>query len=185
MDPLYTLKHEHGLIRQALDNITLAKEEMENGKKPPIEFFQKSLDFFRNLVIKKHHIKEEQMMFNLLSQKRNGHLDYHIQTLNHQHNHGRAMISEISQALDECADGDNYPTEKLMEYITNYASLLRKQLHTEDHIVYPLAEQELTDEEMKSFTQVFEREDSENDGSYMEIGDKLVNEMGLILINDD
>ncbi len=184
MDSLYTLKHEHDLIRQALDNITLAKEDMENGKQPPVEFFKKSLDFFRTLVIQQHHIKEEHLMFGLLGQKRNRSIDYHIEVINHQHNHGRAMIYELAQALEECSEGDNYPTEKLMEYTSNYASLLRKQLQTEDYIVYPMAEKELTDEEMKSFEKVFQREEAKNAGKYMEIGCKLVNEMGLILIAD-
>ncbi len=182
MDPLQTLKHEHGLIRQALDNITLAKEDMENGNRPPVEFFQKAVEFFRTVVFKLHHFKEEHVMFGLLAQKKKGEMDAQIEALNNQHNHGRNMISEISNALKGYSEGKNIPTEKLMDNISQYASMLRKHMQTEDYILYPMVAETLTDEEMQALALEFEKEDAKNDANNMDKGRALVNEMGLILI---
>ena len=34
MEPLETLSNEHGLIRQFLDNLTMAGGHIENGRRP-------------------------------------------------------------------------------------------------------------------------------------------------------
>ncbi len=182
MDPLQTLKHEHGLIRQVLDNVTLAKEDMENGNRPPVEFFQKAVEFFRIVVFKLHHFKEEHVMFGLLAQKKKGELDAQIEALNHQHNYGRNIISEISNSLEGYSEGKNIQTEKLMDSISQYASMLRKHMQKEDYVLYPMVAEELTDEEMQLLAQEFEKEESKNDEDYMETGRRLVEEMGLILL---
>jgi hemerythrin-like domain-containing protein len=45
MEPVETLSNEHGLIRQFLDNLTMAAHHIENGRRPSTAFFDKTLDF--------------------------------------------------------------------------------------------------------------------------------------------
>ncbi len=45
MKPLETLRNEHGLIRQFLDQFELAGKKLEEGKRPPREFFELGLRF--------------------------------------------------------------------------------------------------------------------------------------------
>lgn len=57
MRPLEVLGNEHGLIRQALESLSLAKEKLEAGERPKTEFFEKALEFARTYVLKYHHFK--------------------------------------------------------------------------------------------------------------------------------
>lgn len=59
MNPIETLSNEHGLIRQFLDNLTLASEMIENGKHPSEAFFEKGIEFARVFTDEFHHFKEE------------------------------------------------------------------------------------------------------------------------------
>jgi len=63
MQPLETLRNEHGLIRQFLDNLALAVAELESEKRPPKEFFEMAVLFARTFADTFHHIKEEHVMF--------------------------------------------------------------------------------------------------------------------------
>ena len=52
------LLSEHALIRQYVDNLTIAMEKMEAGFPPPREFFNLMLDFSRTFIYRVHHFKE-------------------------------------------------------------------------------------------------------------------------------
>lgn len=95
MRPLETLRNEHGLIRQFLDNLALAVAKLENEERPPKEFFEKAVLFARTFADTFHHIKEEHVMFVRLAQKNNGAIDGQIESLRHQHDRGRNYISAL------------------------------------------------------------------------------------------
>jgi len=41
MEPMQILVDEHNLIRQALDNFSIALDKLEKGERPPSECFEK------------------------------------------------------------------------------------------------------------------------------------------------
>ena len=64
------LVNEHGLIRRFLEELALADEKLENGVKPPRDFYEKAVQFARTFADRFHHIKEEYVMFVRLAQKK-------------------------------------------------------------------------------------------------------------------
>src|SRR4030043_2458962 len=97
MNPIEILADEHRLIGQALDCFSLATHKMEQGINPPAEFFEKAVDFSRSFIDKRHHLKEEYLMFGRLAERHQSELDAEIEALRHQHDHGREFISERSE----------------------------------------------------------------------------------------
>ena len=59
MTPMEILIEEHRLIRQALDNLSLAIEKLENEERPPVEFFKKWIELYHCFILDFHHFKEE------------------------------------------------------------------------------------------------------------------------------
>ncbi len=51
MDAIELLVNEHGLIRQYLDNLSVAAEKLESGERPSAEFFKKAMDFAKKLQV--------------------------------------------------------------------------------------------------------------------------------------
>jgi hemerythrin-like domain-containing protein len=183
MNALEILSNEHGLIRQFLDNIAMASEKIENGQRPPGEFFVKAVEFARSFADKYHHFKEEHVMFVRLAQKKSGAIDAQLETLRFQHERGRSMVSEIEKAVDGYTRDDSQATTKMLENMASYTSLLRHHIHTEDHIFYPMVQQELSGEEMDLLLQEFEKERERAGGMAFEHSHKLVVDMGSILVH--
>lgn len=181
MNALEILTKEHGLIRQFLDNLSMAVEKIENGENPKREFFDRSLDFVQDFINKYHHFKEEYVMFGRLAQKKEGDLDAQIEALRNQHDHTRNFIVEISNYLDGYSKGEEFHTTKLLENLAAYISTLRRHMVKEDHIFYPMVEKELSDKEHQSLLSEFQKEEKKSGGDTFENNRKLVLEIGSLL----
>jgi hemerythrin-like domain-containing protein len=181
MDPLETLSNEHGLIRQYLDNLSLAGEAIEKGKFPSEAFFEKALDFARTFADSFHHFKEEHVLFVQLAQKRKGELDAQLDTLRLQHERGRELVNGIGNALGGYVARDPMKTADLLQNMAAYGALLRHHIHTEDHLFYPMARKALTEEEMGRLAEEFDRQRVKHGGDTFERCHKLVVDMGSIL----
>ena len=181
MEPIETLRNEHGLIRQFLENLSIAAEKMENEQRPPVEFFAKATDFARAFADTFHHIKEEHVMFVRLAQKKDGKLDGEIEALRHQHERARDYMSGVRDDLVPYDEGNPVATSRILENIGAYVSLMRNHIHKEDHVFFPMVKGELTPEEEALVKKEFERARIKSGEDVFEKNHKLVVDMGSIL----
>lgn len=181
MEPLEVLRNEHGLIRQYLEKLGRAAEKLENGEKVPRSFFDSAIEFFRTFTDRYHHFKEEHILFVRLAQKKKGEVDAALDSLRHEHERGRGVVSEIENSLDGYEQADPVYTERLMESLEAYTTLLRHHIHTEDHLFFPMARDELTDDEKKMLVEEFEKERARAGGRSFEEAHKLLVDMGSLL----
>ncbi len=175
------LAGEHNLIRQALDNFSLAVEKMENGERPPKEFFETVVNFSRTFSDKFHHFKEEHLMFNTLAQKKEGAIDAQIDSLKHQHERGRDLVTVVDKSIDGYSRGEESQSMDLLESLASYISLLRHHIHREDYVFYPLVDKELSQEEQAALLSEFKKEEAKLGGNTYQECEKLVKEMGTLL----
>jgi len=181
MGPIEILLNEHALIRQAIDNLSIGVEKLEDGEKIPEEFFEKAIEFARTFVDKFHHFKEEYIMFSQLAQKKEGHLDAQIEALRHQHERGRNYIVNIADSLKGYLRGEEIQTTTLLENLAAYISVLRHHIHREDNIFYPIAEKEFSEKEKEIILEAFKKEDEKANSRTTEEGKRLLREMGACL----
>lgn len=181
MDIFKTLMEEHHLIQQFLDKLQIAKMGIEEGKKLPIVFWQKSIEFARTFADKYHHFKEEYLLFALLAMKRKGELDGHIESLRYSHEQGRNLINELAAALKGYQKNQEAANISILENLSAYNSLLRAHIHKEDHIFFLLAAREISAEEHKELENAFEREREKLGGRIMEEAKGILAEMESVL----
>ena len=158
MDPIDTLTNEHDLISRFIDTLDEAVHRMEEDHNPPPDFFKKSVEFATEFADTFHHRKEELVMFRQLAQKKSGAIDGRIEALRYQHDQGRGLVSSIRDSISGYADGDSLAIAVVRESGAAYVSLLRHHLHTEDHIFFPMARAELTDDEFEALALEFDNE---------------------------
>lgn len=182
MDPLETLSNEHDLIRQYLDNLTLAAGRIENGGRPPTAFFEKAVEFARKFADEYHHFKEEHLLFVRLAQKLQGELDAQLGVLRQQHERGRELVTGIATAIEGYGAGDLGSTGALLEGVGAYTSLLRHHLHFEDNVVYPLARHELDASDLRELETEYLKIQAKHGGNAFERSHKIVLDMGSILV---
>ena len=183
MDPIETLVNEHGLIRQFVDILSQAVEKMEDGKRPPREFFEKSVDFARTFADAFHHFKEEHVMFVRLAQKKRGEIDGQIEALRYQHDRGRSLVTGMWETIDGYDAGDEMKTGELIEHVAAYASLLRHHIHIENHVFFPMARSEMADEELAKLQVEFDMERERHGADTFEQYHKIAVDLHSMLVH--
>ncbi len=158
MDPISTLRQEHGLIGRFIDTLAMAVERLEEDRNPPPEFFTKSVEFASGFADTFHHRKEELIMFRQLARKKSGAIDGRIEALRYQHDQGRGLVANIRDSMEGYSEGEPLAIAVVRESGAAYVSLLRHHIHTEDDIFFPMARAELTDSEFEALTLEFEKE---------------------------
>ena len=181
MDPMETLTNEHGLIRQYIDNLSVAADKIENGQRPSGAFFEKALDFAHSFADSYHHFKEEHVLFVQLAQKQQGEIDAQLDALRYQHERGRELVTAMSNSLEGYVARDPMKTADLLENMAAYAALLRHHIHIEDHVFYPLAKKTLSEDELASIGNEFEKQRDKHGSNAFEHSHKQVVDMGSIL----
>ncbi len=162
--PIEILEKEHALIRLFLDNLAIAADKLETEDRPPKEFFQKAIEFARNFTDRFHHFKEEHVMFTQLAQKKGGILDGQIESLRHQHEHGRNFINAIFNSLDGYTRGDDVHITAVLENLAAYIHLLRHHIHKENHKFFQMVEEEFSEKELQGLGDLFHKEDQKSGG---------------------
>ena len=184
MDPIDTLKNEHGLIRRFVDLLSVAVTHLEVDNPPPRAFFDDGIEFVRGFSDGFHHKKEELVMFVQLAQKKNGAIDGQIEALRYQHDQGRGFIAAIAGALDGYADGDPNDTAVVRENAAAFASLLKHHIHTEDHIFFPMSQEAMTAVELAELGQKFEKVQEVHGADTFQRYHKLVVDLDAMLAED-
>jgi hemerythrin-like domain-containing protein len=182
METLNILIDEHVLIRQFLDHLSGALRKMEQGSRPPREFFDKAVSFARDFTDKYHHFKEEYILFNRLAMKKRGNIDAEVDTLKFQHERGRALMGEVAGALDGYGKGQEAQRLIILESVAAYLSLLRQHIHREDHIFFPMAEREIPWEEYRGLQQAFQQEGKKMGKNFLQKSKRDLSQMGGLFI---
>ena len=182
MEALDILIDEHVFIRQFLEILAVSLKNMEQGKRPSKEFFEKSVSFARDFTDKYHHFKEEYILFNRLAEKKKGEIDAQVQSLKFQHERGRALIGDVAKALEGYAKGQEAQTLILLESLAAYTSLMRQHVHREDHILYPMVEKGIPWDEYRGLLEVFQQEGKKMGEGFLEKSKRNLYEIGRLLL---
>jgi hemerythrin-like domain-containing protein len=181
MQPTDILTNEHTLIKEALDVFLAAAMKMEVGEHPPVEFFEKAVEFIRDFADKYHHFKEEHLMFGMLAAKNNSVLDAKIDVLKYQHERGREHVSEISNALDGYSKNKEIQATIILENISAYTYLIRRHISIEDHSFFVMADIDLSIEEQESLSKEFKKQDNQYGEGFFIKSRNLVVELKSLL----
>lgn len=143
------LSDEHQTILKVIDEVINECSELENGKVLNIGFFQKTIDFIKNYADKFHHAKEEDILFKaMLENNENLHCNP-IPVMLHEHDEGRQFVKGMEQGISE----NNKAL--LIDNARGYCMLLQNHIYKEDNVLYPMAENALTDEQKELVNQKY------------------------------
>ena len=181
MEALDILIDEHVFICQFLETLVLSLKNMEQGTRPPKEFFEKAVSFARDFTDKYHHFKEEYILFNRLAMKKKGEIDAQVESLKYQHERGRALVGEVAKSVEGYAQGQEAQVLILLESLAAYTSLMRQHIHKENHVFYPMVEREMPWDEYRGLLEVFQQEGMKLGEKFVEKSKRDLYEMGKLL----
>jgi hemerythrin-like domain-containing protein len=175
------LVEEHNLILRGLDLLTTAAEKIVRNQHPPREFFEKAVSFTLDFTNKYHHYKEEIVMFGLLAQKHQGEIDAEIERLRSQHEALHNCMNEISQSLDAYSKNAASEVRRLHRNLSEYIETLRRHIHAENKIFYPLVAKTLSRDEMTRMWDEFDKYASKTAPDAMDVYGALIDDMEKLL----
>jgi len=159
------LSDEHQTILKVIDAAIKECAEIENGKALKVEFFQKTIDFIKNYADKFHHAKEEDILFKAMLENTDKLHCNPIPVMLHEHDEGREFVKGMEKGISE----NN--SEKLIENTRGYCVLLQNHIYKEDNVLYPMAEEALSNEQKMEILNSYNKvgESPYNSESIMEL----------------
>ena len=164
MDPIETLMHEHQVILLFCDAAVREAARLRAGGAVDAARIEEMVDFMRNFADRCHHAKEEGHLFVRLGQRGFPMGVGPVGMMLHEHELGRAHVHAIAEALPAAATGDDTATQRVADGLNAWAELLRAHIFKEDSILYPMARNALTAEDMAELEESFESVEREEMG---------------------
>lgn len=155
MKPTDDLMNEHRVIERMLGIVSVACDRMEQGKEVDRELFVGAADFFKNFADKCHHSKEEKLLFEKMQARGVSGEVGPIAVMLREHQDGRAHVKKIAEISGHALSKRS--KEELARAGRSYVDLLSKHIQKEDNILYPLANQILTEEDQEELKRGFEQ----------------------------
>ena len=152
MEALKILSEEHKNILKVIDTLLKECDSLQSTNKINKDFFKKTINFIREYADKFHHAKEEDILFvELCKEEVKMHCNPTKQML-YEHDLGRDFVKRLEEGIEE----NN--KDKIMENARGYAHLLQEHISKEDNILYPMANeflsQEVKDKMLEKFKQI-------------------------------
>lgn len=157
---LQILSDEHQNILKVIEILLKECDFLQAGGEIKKTFFEKVIDFVRGYADKFHHAKEEDILFqefNRLAEDGCVHCNP-VEQMLREHDLGRNFIGNLEEG-NEKNDKD-----KIIENARGYAQLLKEHIFKEDNILYPMADEALSQEAKEMILKKFKLKEDERIG---------------------
>lgn len=183
MDPILALKDEHRVIERMLKILEAIAQRLEGGQEVSSQVLERCLDFIRSFADSCHHGKEEDLLFPALEAHGIPKGGGPIGVMLVEHNEGRKFVAALADALQMYESSPEQARGGLVENARGYARLLAQHIPKEDNILYPMAEQALSEAEKGRLLASFEEVERDRIGGkhhqYLELVSELEKEMKI------
>jgi hemerythrin-like domain-containing protein len=164
MKPTDILKNEHRVIEIVLHVLHAMAGQMEKDKKVDGQSARQALDFFQNFADRCHHGKEENHLFTWMEAHGYPRDGGPTGVMFYEHEQGRLHIQAMRQALDRLSEKSSDSQRQFVEHARSYVQLLREHIEKEDHCLFTMADQAMSEDDRQQMLQAFERTEKEDIG---------------------
>lgn len=184
MRPIDVLKTEHRVIEQVLACLDRMATRCLAEKVLDAASARQAIDFFQNFADRCHHGKEEQRLFPLLEARGIPRPQGPIGVMLDEHEQGRRHLHAMAEEVGKYEAGALDAAVRFARHAEDYVDLLRQHIQKEDHCLFAMAEQVLTEADQRTLVQSFDHvEDKEmgpgTHGKYLRIADELAERWGV------
>jgi hemerythrin-like domain-containing protein len=172
------LMQEHRLIEQVLDCLEDAARRLDDGERIEPQFFIDAAEFVAGFADGSHHRKEEDILFAALTARDMPADAGPVAVMMYEHEEGRRYTAGFRTAAESLKNGDTGAATDVVRNALDYVYLLREHIMKEDRVLFPMADQLLSGDDMQDVSRKFERvvaEDEENGqiARYKALADQL------------
>jgi hemerythrin-like domain-containing protein len=159
-----TLKHEHDVIRKALEVLDAFAARVAAGGAPPGGDVAGLLEFFTVFADGCHHVKEERILFPALEAAGLRRGEGPVGVLLDQHREGRRLVGILVRQLPGLGT-DAAARRRFADAARAYAAMLEEHIAVENDVLFPDADGLLTEERDREIAAAFDRHEEEEMGA--------------------
>jgi hemerythrin-like domain-containing protein len=150
------LMNEHRLIEQVLGSLETFASEVEGGLAAERPVLSDYGAFFREFADACHHGKEEDILFQRMTERGFPRETGPVAVMLHEHEVGRGHVSALRQIGEGIGPVTAGEARVVLDNAGAFIPLLRAHILKEDRILYPMAVRLLTGPEMDAMETQFE-----------------------------
>jgi len=143
------LMADHESILEALHILDAICTEIEHDKEVNYDDIHSLLAFLYHFADGSHHVKEEAILFPALMQAGMTFEEGPLRVMTYEHERGRALTSAMEDSLTRSDKHD------FVMYGRRYIQLLTEHIEKENYVLFPMAEEILSDEEDQNIAEAF------------------------------
>ena len=178
MKPTDNLILEHREINELLDimsNIALKIKSKDVFYPNDVE---EIINYLIVLIDKSHQGKEDEVFYPELISSGIPKETAPLSIINYEHTLSKRYLNDISSCVVNCKIGNDFSGELLADSLTNYVVVIKNHIQREEEIVFPIANEVLSDEKQNEISQRFEDIEKKNiSHSFLERFNRLVNKL--------
>ncbi len=164
MKPTQVLMQEHRVIEQVLSCLTRLASSAEAEQRLDETAARETIEFLRGYADKWHHGKEEDRLFPLMESRGFSPHEGPTCVMRVEHVQGREHIRAMDESIAGAARGEAEDVTRFVRQARNYVAMLRQHIEKEDHCLFPMADQALSDEDQSGLARQFEDAEREAGG---------------------
>lgn len=164
MKPTDILSSEHRVIEQVLDCLERIIAEANANGKLDAGSAKDAVSFFRTFADQCHHGKEEAHLFPTMEAKGFSRDGGPTGVMLAEHATGRECVRAMNDAIEAAARGASAALQRFAEAGEGYIGLLRQHIEKEDHCLFSMANDALTDKDQAELLAKFEKVEAEEMG---------------------
>ena len=153
--PTEELKQEHTFVLLVVEAMEREVAHIEAGGPVHADRVADMMEFTRKFTDGYHHYKEEEVLFPVLEERDRGAAGQ-VSVLLSEHDAGREAVRGVLDSLPK-ADEDEAARTAVAENLKLYAFLLRLHINKEDTVLFPLADELLSDQEAELMEDEFSK----------------------------
>lgn len=166
MNSIKELITEHEAVRMTLRILERITKEIDKTKKiSKPEHLKQLFEFFSVFVDKCHHGKEEELLFPALEEVGISRKGGPIGVMLDEHQKGRDLVAKMKNALSQYLNGDAGAAQKLKGSADAYIALLNIHIDKENNVLFPMAEQHLSENKLAELKKGFDEIEKDKIGT--------------------
>jgi len=158
------LKKEHLAVKVMLRVLDRICKRLEAGEDVEAGHLDEVVEFFKVFVDRCHHAKEESMLFVAMKESTDPNDGDRIGALVKDHVSGRQYIKSLGDATADYRKSDPSAPARIINNARHYITLLIQHIDIEDNVLYPIADERLSEKKQQELFRDFDRLEAEEIG---------------------
>ena len=180
-DFMQELKHDHRVIQEVVAGMSAVADLLDSGKQVDPSILGDLVQFLAVFADACHHAKEEHFLFPLLASKADATTKRELQLLQQEHGSAGQLVRELARASAAYIENPLVMRSRVVALLRRLVELYPAHIWREDYLLFPMAQQNLSEAEREDMADKFEDIEREVGQDVHAAFEMLAKQLGIVV----